>query len=257
MVLLVVAMTWSLAFGWRRVAADSGPAKSSVATTAATSLSAAASPALVGSPSATATQSGAGAAATDNAGQQPASAVDSLVKLAKAFQEFISGLLTSITELVKSIGWAIATLAILYLFRDKFKEILETVRKAIESRSFTFDVAGLKLTLTERIEPAEEATVLLSRSSFEIEEDSVPDPAANFGQVAAQREFPVSDDVARFWVHRGEGLSAARAMRQARADLEAACAKTPNMPAVRTALETFTRTLEAARFLEAQSFLTF
>ena len=172
--------------------------------------------------------------------------LDGVIKAMKAIQEFIAGV-------VGSISWAVAALVIVVVLKKRLSDVLRALVDAMRDRSVSFDVGTVvKVQVAERVpEGLDEARPFHSPSPFDIDDDSVPDGSTLLHQIAPQLTFQVSDSVAREWELHG-GAPAVKKMRDDRTALSAACdLPGATFDSLRPALVKYAASLEAARFREA------
>jgi hypothetical protein len=161
----------------------------------------------------------------------------------------------STAKLVGSLNWAWVALVLLIVFRKSVAALLEALKTALADRAVTFDVASVKIQVSERgSDPWEERSPGFSRSLLEIEEAPVRERSSILSEIAPQLLFPLSSYMARRWVTGAPGAAAAKAMQAARDTLRAACEAAHTFPNVRRHLLTFVQPFVEARFFEADRF---
>jgi hypothetical protein len=178
-------------------------------------------------------------------GAVPQSTTDKFGQILKAIQEFISGILT----------WAVVTLILLTVFRDRVKELLKALNAAIQDRGVSLDVGTIvKLQVAEPPVDSVDELKVASESPFDMPDDSSASEAATLREIVPQLTFDISDSVGRF--HKDDnGGQATQAMRAARDALRAICEKPGRTDAeLKGAIVDFARKFEATCFLEGRLF---
>jgi hypothetical protein len=165
------------------------------------------------------------------------------VRLTKALQELIAGLLGGIS-------WAVVALVVLFLFREKLLSVFMRLVETICERGGSVDVGTFKLHIAERADEMDEARPLFLPSPFDLEDDRGSDGGLLW-EIPPQYEYEASDYVGQYRERYLGGQAAANAMRQAFAAVELSCRNGEAFAALKPKLLAYVVALEEARFLEA------
>jgi hypothetical protein len=167
-------------------------------------------------------------------------------------------ILETIVKDVLNPGWGIVALIVLGALYVPLRDLVIALSESVRDQGgITLDVVGVvKLQVPERSTVGfDDRPALISPSPLVVEEGPVLGGPTPLREVVPQLAFAVSDYVAQF--RAATEPADTRAMRDARADLAAACEQTGIAEAtIRTKLFTFVHALERSRFLEASKFAT-
>ncbi len=157
------------------------------------------------------------------------------------------------TLIDKVLSWMLVALIFIFMFRDRLDALMDGVISALGDRAVTFEVAQVKIQVSERTQDlSEDRGSRFSVSPMDLDPESY-ESVADTLDILPQDSFQVSDDAARWWYeHRAQGAADDLGVaNQKFTALQNKIGKAVRLDDVKQELIDFSRALEAVRFIDA------